>query len=90
MIYVARNPKDQAVSYHQYHQTAQYLGGKKWNFSDFLKLYENGHLVYGSWFDHVLPWWELSQKNPDKIMFLTYEQLNQVIFTHSLLTLILC
>lgn len=87
VIYVARNPKDQAVSYYHYHRTAKYLGGKKWNFSDFLKLYENGQLVYGSWFDHVLPWYELSLKHPDKIMFLTYEQLNQVGFSSPFLVL---
>lgn len=78
IIYVARNIKDQAVSYHQYHKTAVYLGGKKRDWKDFLKLYENGELVYGSWFDHVIPWYKLSLKHPDKIMFLTYEQLNQV------------
>lgn len=53
VIYVARNVKDQLVSYYNFHQTAKYLGGKKWDWQEFLKLYEKGDLVYGSWFDHV-------------------------------------
>jgi hypothetical protein len=36
-----------------------------------------GDLVYGSWFDHVLGWYRLSQKRPDRILFVTYEQLSQ-------------
>lgn len=38
--------------------------------------FENiGALVYGSWFDHVLPWYLKAQENPKRVLFITYEQL---------------
>lgn len=78
VIYVARNPKDQAVSYYHFHRTAKYLGGREWKWEEFLRLFTQGHLVYGSWFDHVIQWYSLSRQYPDKILFLTYEELQVV------------
>ena len=81
IIYVARNPKDQAVSYFHFHRTAKYLGCKEWKWEEFLQLFLQGSLVYGSWFDHVKDWYTLSQQHPDKILFITYEEL-QVVSKH--------
>jgi hypothetical protein len=75
IIYVARNPKDQAVSYYYFHSTAKYLGKKKWDWDTFLQLYLAGHLVYGSWYDHVRDWYLLARERPDKVLFVTYEEL---------------
>lgn len=75
VIYVARNPKDQAVSYFYFHSTAKYLGRKKWDWNTFLDLYTTGQLVYGSWFQHVRDWYLLSRERPDRVLFVTYEEL---------------
>ena len=75
VIYVARNPKDQAVSYYYFHSTAKYLGKKKWDWATFLDLYTTGHLVYGSWFNHVKDWYLLARERPDQVLFVTYEEL---------------
>ncbi|RWS02968.1 sulfotransferase family cytosolic 1B member 1-like protein [Dinothrombium tinctorium] len=76
VIYIVRNPKDQCVSYYHFHQTAKYLGGVKWNWNTFLELYRKGYLVYGSWKDHVNGWWRVAEKRPDKVLFISYEQLH--------------
>lgn len=75
VIYVARNPKDQAVSYYYFHSTAKYLGKKKWDWDTFLRIYTAGHLVYGSWLDHVKDWYLLARERPDQVLFVTYEEL---------------
>ena len=60
-IYVARNPKDVAVS--MYHNAkvfkinetdVQFDGPWDAFFEEFLV----GNVPMGSWFDHVLEWWE--------------------------------
>ena len=55
-IYVARNPKDTAVSYF-YHtcrfKLYEYTGD--WNV--FFDLFMKGEVASGLWFDHVLEWW---------------------------------
>lgn len=88
VIYVLRNPKDQAVSYYHFHQTAKYLGGEKRDWDEFLQLYLKGHLVYGSWFEHVKGWIQLAQTRPDKVMVISYEEL-QVVRNESIFLLII-
>lgn len=29
----------------------------------------------GSWFNHVLEWWEAANADPEHVLFLTYEQM---------------
>uniref|UniRef100_A0A336K653 CSON012871 protein n=1 Tax=Culicoides sonorensis TaxID=179676 RepID=A0A336K653_CULSO len=50
IIYVAREPKDAAVSYyHHYYNLHTYLG----NINDFCEIYLNGMVEYGCYWDHV-------------------------------------
>ena len=37
-------------------------------------------VVYGSWFDHVLPYWEFCKENPEKVFFMSYEELKLVSY----------
>lgn len=73
-----RNPKDQAVSYYHFHETAKYLGGVKWDWNEFIQLYLRGDLVYGSWFQHVKGWLQLARDYPDKVLLILYEELQVV------------
>ena len=56
-IYVARNPKDVAVSMY-YHASAiksfEFTGD--WNV--FYEYYISGKAEGGSWFNHILEWWK--------------------------------
>ena len=76
-----RNPKDQAVSYYHFHETAKYLGGVKWDWDEFVQLYLRGDLVYGSWFQHVKGWFQLAEDHPDRVLVILYEEL-QVVSEH--------
>ncbi|XP_070560862.1 sulfotransferase 1B1-like [Ptychodera flava] len=75
IVYVARNPKDIGVSYF-YHCSLgvpplDYRGS--WN--DFYQLYVNDKVWYGSWFDHVLTWWQ--HRDDENILFLKYEDMKK-------------
>ncbi|XP_024274559.2 sulfotransferase 2B1 [Oncorhynchus tshawytscha] len=55
VIYVARNPKDVAVSYYHFHKMAKFLPEPN-SFDEFLDSFLEGSVSYGSWFDHVKGW----------------------------------
>ncbi|GMR55891.1 hypothetical protein PMAYCL1PPCAC_26086, partial [Pristionchus mayeri] len=75
LLYVARNPKDQAVSNFHYHKMARHLGLQTdLSWDDFFRLHCSGSLRGGSWFDHVLEYWEFSRTNPN-VKFLFFEDL---------------
>uniref|UniRef100_A0A8C4W771 Sulfotransferase n=1 Tax=Gopherus evgoodei TaxID=1825980 RepID=A0A8C4W771_9SAUR len=60
VIYMARNPKDVAVSFYHFHKMAKFLPDPG-SFEDFLvRFLEGTGEWYGSWFDHVKGW--LSQR----------------------------
>ena len=73
-IYIARNPKDVAVS--QYHHTRgwtffQYTG--PWD--HFYSMFISGRVASGLWFDHVLEWWK--HKDDPNVLFLKYEDMKR-------------
>ncbi|CAK9297461.1 unnamed protein product [Gordionus sp. m RMFG-2023] len=74
VIYVMRNPKDVAVSFYHHHRMAKDLGNFSGSFKDFLALFSAGKTVCGSWFDHVIGYWEQTEKN---ILFLKYEDMKK-------------
>ncbi|KAI6214713.1 Sulfotransferase 1B1 [Aphelenchoides besseyi] len=77
IVYVARNPKDNAVSFYHFHRMTRFLGlqhNMSWN--EFFALYMTGSLYCGSWFEHVLGFWRFSQKN-DKVLFCKFEDMKQ-------------
>ncbi len=69
-IYIARNPKDVAVSYfhHMLAFTAFDFSG---SWDEFFDLYLAGRVPFGSWFDHVLGWWKY--RDAKNVLFLKYE-----------------
>ena len=71
-IYVARNPKDVAVSLY-YHTKAVFFPNidKKTFWSKFV----NGELEFGNFFDHVLSWWE--HRDDKNVLFLKYEDMKK-------------
>lgn len=74
-IYVARNPKDVAVSYFYFAANlADIAYDGTWD--DFFTAFVKGEVYFGSVFAHVLDWWQASQK-ADNILFVTYEAMKQ-------------
>ena len=72
-IYVARNPKDVAVSFYHHDRSKM---GYEGSWDEFFTLYIAGKVTYGSFFDHVLPWWQTSH-TADNILFLLYEDMKR-------------
>uniref|UniRef100_H2NQJ6 Sulfotransferase n=1 Tax=Pongo abelii TaxID=9601 RepID=H2NQJ6_PONAB len=67
VVYVARNAKDVAVSYyHFYHMAKVYPEPGTWD--SFLEKFMAREVSYGSWYQHVQEWWELShtKENPKR------------------------
>ncbi|KAF8368915.1 hypothetical protein PRIPAC_86744 [Pristionchus pacificus] len=75
LLYVARNPKDLAVSYFHFHQMAKFLGlQNEMTWDEFMSLFCTGSLWYGDWFEHVISYWKFSQNNP-QVKFICYEDM---------------
>ncbi|TRY59426.1 hypothetical protein DNTS_001144 [Danionella cerebrum] len=72
VIYIARNPKDVAVSSFHFHKMANFLADPG-TFEDFIDGFLFGKNVFGKWTDHVKSW-----RNPelgDRILYITYEEM---------------
>ena len=74
-VYIARNPKDVAVSYFHHYFTLQRAHNFTWD--TFVTWFLNGELGYGDYFDHVLSWWH--HKDDKNVLFLEYEDLKSDI-----------
>ncbi|XP_015749186.1 PREDICTED: amine sulfotransferase-like [Acropora digitifera] len=79
-IYVARNPKDVAVSYFHFVRTFGPDSDFNGTFENFANFFVNGKGSYGLWSDHVLPWWK--RRNDPHILFLKYEDLKKDLYVN--------
>ena len=71
IVYVARNPKDVAISTYFHNQSK---GGYEGSWEEHFQIFLHGDVGFGSYFDHILPWWQASQ-NDKNILFLKYEDM---------------
>jgi hypothetical protein len=74
-IYIARNPKDVAVSYYHFESDKEWSGDYTGPWEHWLDMFLQGKNQRGDWFEHVLSWW--AHREADNMMFLTYEELLQ-------------
>ena len=74
-IYVARNPKDTAVSFFNFYFSNKIAENFDW--PTFASWFLSGQVYGGSSLDHVLSWWE--HRNDDNVLFLKYEDLKKDI-----------
>lgn len=72
-IYIARNPKDVAVSYYFFERGKSWSGRYAGSWTHWLEMFREGRVQRGSWFEHVLSWWEHRQL--PSVLFLRYEDL---------------
>ena len=73
-IYIARNPKDTAVSFY-YHMCGVIHRQYSQPWEHFFQLYMSGTVDFGLWFDHVLEWWK--HRDAENILFLKYEDMKK-------------
>ncbi|KAI7841289.1 hypothetical protein COHA_005062 [Chlorella ohadii] len=72
-IYIARNPKDVAVSYYHFESGKAWSGRYNGTWEHWLRIFTEGRVQRGDWFEHVLSWWE--QRDAPNLLFLKYEDL---------------
>ncbi|XP_061618016.1 sulfotransferase 4A1 [Phyllopteryx taeniolatus] len=72
IIYMARNPKDLVVSYFEFHRSLRTMSYRG-TFQEFCQRFMNDKLGYGSWFEHVLEFWE--HRMDSNVLFLKYEDM---------------
>ena len=65
-IYVARNPKDIAVSLFNFYFSFKAAENIDW--PTFASWFLSGKVTYGSYLEHVLGWWE--HRDNDNVLFL--------------------
>uniref|UniRef100_H3A295 Sulfotransferase n=1 Tax=Latimeria chalumnae TaxID=7897 RepID=H3A295_LATCH len=74
VIYMARNAKDNAVSYYHFGRMNK-LDPEPGTWPQFLGKFIAGNVTFGSWFDHVKGWWD--KKDSHRILYLFYEDLKE-------------
>jgi len=74
-IYIARNPKDVAVSFYEFMKGYAPIIGYNGPWEFFAKLFLEGKVPFGLWSDHVLGWWK--HKDEPNVLFLKYEDLKK-------------
>ncbi|XP_030232738.1 cytosolic sulfotransferase 3 isoform X2 [Gadus morhua] len=73
VVYVARNAKDNAVSYFHFNRMDS-VQPEPGDWNSFLQNYMEGQMAFGSWFDHVTGWWERKQSHP-KLHYMLFEDM---------------
>jgi hypothetical protein len=66
-------PKDVAVSYYYFERGKSWSGYYSGPWEHWLKMFVEGKVQRGDWFNHVLSWW--NHRHAENILFLTYEDL---------------
>ncbi|CAK9188053.1 unnamed protein product [Ilex paraguariensis] len=77
IVYIARNPKDTLVSLWHFFNSILRPNQEPFPLEKAVERFCNGVHQYGPFFDHVLQYWLESQKRPQKILFLKYEELKR-------------
>ena len=74
VVYVARNPRDQAVSFY-HHDMNVPCQGFVGTFDEFLWFYEKGLHVYGGYWNHLLNGWQ--HRDHENLKFLWFEDMKK-------------
>lgn len=74
IIYVARNPKDNMVSYYHFQRMNKALPCPG-TWEEYFETFLSGKVCWGSWYDHVKGWWKA--KDEHRILFLFYEDMKK-------------
>uniref|UniRef100_A0A8D1ZTJ5 Sulfotransferase n=1 Tax=Sus scrofa TaxID=9823 RepID=A0A8D1ZTJ5_PIG len=72
MIYVARNAKDNMVSYYHFQRMNKRLPDPG-SWDEYFEIFLAGKVLWGSWYEHVKSWWRKKDSHP--ILYLFYEDM---------------
>ncbi|XP_027152517.1 cytosolic sulfotransferase 12-like [Coffea eugenioides] len=77
IVYLCRDPKDTFVSLWHFANKLRLENMESNSLEDVFDRFCKGVSAYGPFWDHVLGYWKESLKNPDKVLFLKYEDLKE-------------
>ncbi|KAI4357967.1 hypothetical protein L6164_001879 [Bauhinia variegata] len=75
LVYLCRDPKDTFVSLWHFTNRLRLKNMGTNSLEDSFEKFCRGVSLYGPFWDHVLGYWKQNLENPEKIMFLRYEEL---------------
>ncbi|XP_018414629.1 PREDICTED: sulfotransferase family cytosolic 1B member 1-like [Nanorana parkeri] len=73
-IYVARNAKDNAVSYY-FFDLMNKCQPEPGTWDQYVEKFLKGEVAWGNWFDHVIGWWNAKDKH--EILYMFYEDMKE-------------
>ncbi|EEF34549.1 cytosolic sulfotransferase 15 [Ricinus communis] len=79
IVYVCRNPMDQFISYWRFLLKIKPITDDQTSLEKAFEMHYKGIHSFGPFCNHVLEYWKASQENPDKVLFLKYEELKEDI-----------
>ncbi|KAK6117851.1 hypothetical protein DH2020_048407 [Rehmannia glutinosa] len=75
IVYIARNPKDTLISMWHFSNSIMRKNQDPFALEKAVDCFCSGVDQYGPFFEHVVEYWQESQKRPQKILFIKYEEL---------------
>ncbi|KAK8549230.1 hypothetical protein V6N13_008907 [Hibiscus sabdariffa] len=80
IVYMCRNPMDMFISLWNFISKLRYQSQEPpLSLDEAFDKFYRGTYAFGPFFEHVLGYWKASQENPNKILFLKYEDLKEDI-----------
>ncbi|XP_051114720.1 cytosolic sulfotransferase 5-like [Andrographis paniculata] len=77
VVYVTRNPKDALISLWHFVNKSPMFEVDPWDWDTAVDQFCEGSVPFGPYYDHVLKYREESIRRPDKVLFVTYEDLKE-------------
>ncbi|KAI4332935.1 hypothetical protein L6164_017802 [Bauhinia variegata] len=77
IVYVCRNPFDTLVSQWHFGSQSSEFQSSGWTLEEFVDKFCEGKEAFGPFWSHILGYWKESTENPNKVLFLKYEDLKE-------------
>ncbi|CAH2056968.1 unnamed protein product [Thlaspi arvense] len=81
IVYICRDPKDAFVSYWNFARRAK-PGFESLPLDVMFELFCRGISLYGPCWDHILGYWKASLDQPERVLFLKYEDMKRETSAH--------
>ncbi|MBA0803514.1 hypothetical protein Gohar_013717 [Gossypium harknessii] len=82
IVYICRNPMDMFISLWLFAAKLRDKNRESLSLDEAFDKFYHGISAHGPFFDHVLGYWKASQENPNKILFLNFEDLKEDMDSH--------
>lgn len=85
IVYICRNPLDYIVSFWEFMKKGYnpMYHESDYTLEAFVESFCEGEIMFGPFWDHVLGFWKASLENPEKVLFLKYEDMLDDTVSHA-------